>query len=465
MTLPGILSSLVLIAGFLLAVVTLAHLLRQRYTPQSTVAWALAIVLIPYVGVPAYLLLAGRKRQRMIARKPKVRLSQHALQTRHAWDHIEQLLRARDVPPATTGNRLTLSRDGEESYRQLIEVVAGARESLGVTLFILHGDATGLAFIDALIERARAGVAVRLLLDDVGCMRLPQSALRPLLAAGGEVARFMPVWHLRLRRRLDLRNHRKIVVADQQRVWGGGANVGAEYMGPYPSPQRWRDMTFVVEGPAVGPYAELFRQDWEFSSEKTLPPAPDPPGPAPGVAADGGATLQVVPAGPDVAGDPLYDTILAAIFGVRRRLWLVTPYFVPDETLATALALTARRGVDVRIVMPRRSNHPITDLVRGTHLRELQAAGATVHLYGAGMMHAKAMLVDDDLALLGTANFDVRSLFLNYEVGLLVHSAEEVAAVEAWINALLRNTTAGVADVGAARDLVEGVARMAAPLL
>lgn len=219
----------------------------------------------------------------------------------------------------------------------------------------------------------------------------------------------------------------------------------------------------MLEGPATQHYLSIFRSDWQFATGKQLSdPLDHGQTISPTV---GNATVQVVPSGPDVSDDPLYSALVSAFFNAKQRLWIVTPYFVPDETLAQALHLAAHRGVEMQVLIPERSNHRLADLARGPYLRDLQAAGGQVLLYQGGMLHGKALLADDTLAVIGSANFDMRSLFLNYETGLLVYSQAEIQEIHDWIKELASGCRIGVGTVGELRDIGEGVARMMAPML
>jgi cardiolipin synthase len=218
----------------------------------------------------------------------------------------------------------------------------------------------------------------------------------------------------------------------------------------------------VVEGPAVAELAALFRSDWKFATGEDLAPAPRP-GHAPETDADDGPA-QVVASGPDVAGDPLYETLLSLLFSAERRIWVVTPYFVPDEMLARALELAARRGIDVRLLVPRRSNHRSADLARVGFLRQIHDAGGRILLYEPVMLHAKAVVVDD-LAVIGSANMDMRSLFLNYEVALFMYCHDRVEETVSWARGLMADATVGLPSQGWPAELAENVVRLLAPLL
>jgi cardiolipin synthase len=244
-------------------------------------------------------------------------------------------------------------------------------------------------------------------------------------------------------------------------------------MGPPPDQGGWLDLSAAVEGPAVADLEALFISDWAFatgedlSTSSRLTPVPGDRDRQddPFVLCRGTSLAQVVASGPDVAGDPLYETLISLIFAARERIWIVTPYFVPDEMLARALNLAARRGVDVRLIVPARSNHISADLASKSYLRELHEEGGVVLLYQPVMLHAKAVIFDELLAVIGSANMDNRSLFLNYEVALFLYSREEVGAVSAWASRLQADCLRDLPRPGWLRELAENVLRLLSPLL
>ena len=456
------LSHLAWVGGFLLGALLLAHIIRQHRPPASTLAWILFIVMAPYLGVPFYLVFGGRKVKRLARQKANLRREAERDPDKNL-SPLEQLLMAHGVSPADEGNRLSLCETGEASYAALVALIEAAQQRIDLCFFIFHPDRVGRDILQHLIRRAEEGVRVHLLLDGVGSLQTRERFLKPLLEVGGHIAFFNPVLHHPLRGHANLRNHRKLAIADDSCVLAGGANIASEYMGPESEPERWRDLTFIIEGPVVRRFVELFRADWQYASGQepgrrsahTMAPA----------CRAGQARLQVVPSGPDMPGDALYDVLLTAIFGARQRLWLVTPYFIPDDALCRAIILAVHRGVDVRILLPRRSNHRLADIAGRSYLREIQQEGGRVLLYGQGMVHAKAVLVDEDLAILGSANTDMRSLLLNYEVGVLVTSQTEVELVNGWLEKLMQGCEEGVEGVSAIGDVGEGLARLLAPQL
>ena len=449
--------------GFLLALILMAGLLRQRRSPSSTIAWLLAILLMPNVGVPLYIIFGGRKVRRMARRKQPIYHTAGVSPGDETDGPVQRLLASYGVPPPSTENCLELVTSGIEAYERVVELIERARSSIHITTYILGSDKGSKALVECLTRKASQGVAVRVLIDSFGSWRLRRSYLASLVAAGGEVASFMPVLNL-FRGRANLRNHRKLVVVDSRSALTGGMNLAWPYIGPPGSTGLWRDLSVVVDGPAVAELDSLFTSDWTFATgrDPRTGPSLDLVSCATGFEA---TTVQVVASGPDVAGDPLYEALLALIFSARTRIWIVTPYYVPDEMLSRALGLAARRGVDVRLIVPARSNHLSADLARASYVRDLHTAGGRILFYEPVMVHAKAVLFDDRLAVIGSANMDMRSLFLNFEVALFVHSPKQVDQVATWAEALMDRSKPEMPTPGWARELTENVVRLFAPLL
>ena len=333
--------------------------------------------------------------------------------------------------------------------------------------FILGRDVVGKRVVKLLAQRAQEGVKVRLLLDGLGCFRSAGRFCNPIRQAGGEVVKFMPVMPLQTPRSANLRNHRKIAIFDHQVAALGGRNLAIEYMGPHPLKRRWRDLGGVIEGPAVRLLDEIFLADWAFASGQPLARLQkELPAEIPAVA--GTSELQIVASGPDVSGDALYEGILSLVQQAESSVWIVTPYFIPDEVLFRSLLVQARAGIDVRLVVPARSNHPITDLARKYYLRGLQAAGVKVLLYGPGMIHAKMLLVDGETGLFGSANMDLRSLFLNFEIGAVTYSPGEAHAIAEWMKEIFAHSRPMPESPRETRlfpSIGEEIARLLAPLL
>lgn len=453
---------LFLLLGIGLGIVLVVHILLRRQSSSVTLAWLLAIVFLPYIGVPLYLILSGRKVRRTTARKGRLDLSGIELPASEGTGPVRRLLKAYGVPGPCANNAFELLGSGEEACKSLIQLIEEAHSSIYISIYAFNTDPIAEDIRDRLAKKAMQGVDVRLLLDGVGSLHTHRRFFHSLVKAGGRLAYFIPLLHRPFRGRTNLRNHRKIALFDCKRVWSGGRNIGTEYMGPSPTVDRWHDLSFVLHGPAVKHYAEVFRADWEFAAGEVLEPSSAIP--LCDLQSEALAAVQVVPSGPDVPNDALYDAIITTAFNAEQRLWIASPYFVPDQALAQALEITARRGVDVRIIVPARSNYAMADMIRGRYLRSLQQAGAKIYLYLPRMMHAKILLKDDDLVIVGTANMDVRSLFLDYEIAAFFFDTGSIEAVESWINDTFRDCRQGVKDASMLRNLLEAVIHIMAPM-
>jgi cardiolipin synthase len=448
--------------GFVLALILLAHILREKRPPTSTLAWLMAIVFIPYVGVPLYLVFGGRKMLSRADAKPALKPAGGAPAIAPDTGGARLLAPDGGVFPASAANQITLLPEGEQAFQNILDLIRSASRAIHIATFILGKDETGRAILEALALKATQGVGVRLLLDALGSVKISRKYLSPLLSAGGQAAYFMPMIHLPFRGRANLRNHRKMLVCDGRAAVIGGMNLASEYMGPQDFPGRWRDLSLLVEGPVVDDIAGIFRSDWRFASKT---PLHDQLRASPAAAPEPHGVAQLVASGPDVANDSLRNAILTEIFMAKRRIWAVTPYFVPDELLLEALCIAVRRNVDVSIITPKKSNHLLADIVREGYLTRVQDAGAAVRLYEPRMLHAKALLVDDTIAMVGSANMDMRSMLLNYEIALCIYDSEAIAQLESWMRDLMVQSSPRKLQAGGAFGLVESVGRLFAPLL
>lgn len=446
--------------GFILALVLLAHILRQRRSPSSTLSWLMAIVFVPYLGVPLYMIFGGRKTTRMA--KAKKLLPQAATSPVAPEASTKESCIFPWGFPVTRGNKALLITSGPQAFRRIMSLIRGAERTIHITTYILGRDDTGRAILEALAQKAARGVKVYLLLDALGSMPIRQKHLLPLTRAGGKVAFFMPMMHLPFRGRANLRNHRKMVLVDHTRAIVGGMNLAEQYMGPGSENDYWLDFSMQIEGPSVAHIYQVFQSDWHFAADEKLPEIPSEARIPPILP---GYTMQFAASGPDVADDTLREELLAAFFRARQRIWIITPYFIPDDLLFESLCIAAKRGIDLRLVVPARSNHPIADLVREAYLSQLQDSGAEIMLYGPEMMHAKALLIDDRVAVTGSANMDMRSLLLNYEVALCVYSNELIYQFDSWMRAQMAHCRPRKPRTGTTVGILEGIGRLVAPLL
>ena len=303
-----------------------------------------------------------------------------------------------------------------------------------------------------------------MLYDHAGSFSLNTSFLAPLVAAGGEVAAFLPVMRISRHLNLTLRNHRKIVVVDGKIGFAGGINIGEEYLSGSKRRKRWRDTHARIEGPAVLRLQEVFAEDWYFTTHRDLNDARYIPEPE----AKGDELVQVLASGPDHSGEVIHRILFTAITRAERSVLVTTPYLIPDQAMEIALETAALRGVDVRILIPRRSDHRLIDHAARSFLPELLGAGVRVFAYGAGMMHAKTAVVDGVWSTVGSANMDVRSFRLNFEANLVVYGHNLATRLTEVIEADLLNATE-IRNPTAKRHyrqrVIEGACRILAPVL
>ncbi len=456
-----VLDALAAVIGLVIYVAA-SHTLHQRRHPSAAIAWVMGILLVPFLALPLYLAFGTRK---IAATRPALaparRVPSPASQATAAQAQAQRLAQAMGLPDPVPYEELALHADGEQSLTALRRLIAGATQTLEVSTFLFGRDALGDEIGEQLKQRARDGVRVRLLIDGIGVYMgggLPD--LRSLRAAGIEAQAFVSPFRSPRRGRTNLRNHRKMVIADGQHLWCGGRNLAAEYFVGDPSlliPRKaWLDLSFDVRGCLAHQARDLFEQDWAFAGEQKLAENA-PPCPPEAHAAPGEGIAQLVASGPDRADDTIHTLLVAGCFTSQRRILAVTPYFVPDPVLLNAMTLAARRGIAVDLVMPARSNHRLADFVRHRALRELAAAGGRVWLHPE-MLHAKAVVIDDELALAGSANLDGRSLFINYEMMVAFYGDRAVRAFAGWI-ALRKEEAAAYAAQrpGVMREVAEGV--------
>jgi cardiolipin synthase A/B len=403
-------------------------ILLEKRTPTATLAWIFGLAFLPVVGVFVYMFLGPRR----LRRKRLKRLSALQKVTDNAARYfarapdpekrrIAQLMRLaahKDGFPASTVHAVELYTSGAECFRAIIEAIRTATHHVHVEYYIFDPDQTGTLIRDALVERARAGVEVRLLCDAIGSGRLRRPFLAPLIEAGGQFQFFNPIRMERLfgTSRINFRTHRKIVVVDGRIGFTGGINVHDHENADVNGAEAWRDTHLRLEGNAVRGLQRTFLEDWYFACEKACAE----PEYFPEMEA-GPIVTQIVASGPDQDAFAIAKVYFSAIAMARERVWLTTPYFVPDEALLFALATAAQRGVDVHLLLSERTDSRWVDAAGRTYAELLLSQGVKVHLYGPPMIHAKTLIVDQDIAIVGTANFDNRSLRLNFEVMAVVY--------------------------------------------
>ena len=447
----------IVVALGLIVYVGVARALPQRRDPSAAIAWVVALALLPYVVLPLYLMFGSRKlRMRDAPALPPVAPAAAGDdEVASLW--ARRLGRSMGLAPAAPYEALQIHADGREARRAVLDVIDSATRTLDICTFILARDALGDEVSAALRGKAEAGVRVRLLIDGIGAWLGGRLDVERLRGSGVEVVKFVPPFRSILRGRANLRNHRKMVVADDDRLWCGGRNFAAEYFegDPGRGVEAWHDLSFDLRGELVVRAREQFEKDWAYATRRVA----EAPGRAivAAFASTDEPLAQLVPSGPEQVDDTVQALLLSGCFMAQRRILVVTPYFIPDATLLMALTLAARRGVLVDIVLPRRSNHRLADVARHRPLRDLTAAGARVW-FAPFMLHAKVVVIDEQLALAGSANLDLRSLFLNYELMIAFYEPADVQRFALWIE---RERQAAALfeprEPGLLRDLSEGL--------
>ncbi|WP_218574956.1 cardiolipin synthase [Reyranella sp. CPCC 100927] len=443
-------------------------------TAQGTVAWMIALTLVPYVALPLYVVFGHGKFQGYVrARRTRngqlndlmravrpLRASERALDRDTEPPELLALERLAELP-FTRGNKAELLINGEQTFRSIFAGIAEARRYLLVQFYTIHCDGVGTHLKKALIERAQAGVAVYVLYDEIGCEDMPRSYVDELRQHGIFISAFneSKSWFAR-HSRINYRNHRKIVVVDGHTAWVGGLNIGDEYLGKDPALGAWRDTHVRVTGPSVQGCQLSFVEDWHWATGEMLTldwrayhAEPD------------GLPVLVLPTGP---ADTVETCALAfgqMIAAARRRIWIANPYFVPDSHIQAALQLAAFRGVDVRVMIPGKPDHRTTWLASLSYLPDMTAAGVKVYLYEAAVLHQKVCVFDDRLATIGTANFDNRSFRLNFEITLAFLDARFTREVADMLARDFQESREVDADLLASRSLAFRVAVQGARLL
>ena len=447
-TLALLAQALLVVAG----VLTARAALTTARTPQGAAAWVVFLVSFPLLALPAYAIFGGISR---INAGPEDRHGiPESAEPGARLATLAGIARAR----VTDGNEARLLVDGARTFDAIFAAIDAAEREVVVQSYILRPDAVGLALQGRLIAAAERGAKVYVLCDLVGSLFLGFSYVRALRDAGVRI-RGIPGPPRDVRRiGVNYRNHRKCVVVDGRVGFTGGINVGREYLDGGRRFAAWRDTHLRITGPMVGQLRDLFLADWRAVTGEALPPSE----PAPGAGPHRGLVTGTGPTDAMERGSLLWCGLAGLS---RRRLWIATPYLVPHTDLLTALRLASLRGVDVRILIPRPSDNALAWYAGRAYARALADAGIAVHEYLPGFMHQKVVLVDDDLASVGTMNLDIRSALLNFEETALIEDRGFAAEVEAMLSADFAR--ARPVDPRGSLDvrLLAPVARLFGPLL
>jgi cardiolipin synthase len=469
------------LGGALLTVFTITWVLMTKKDATSAVAWCLLVFFLPFLGSLFFLFFGYQHVHRPLKRKRKHHHHYRAVHPGAAaplapkpavgrpgdanWEGVALLAQRFGAQSRTHGNWLELYHEGAPAFEAMFAAIAAARHHIHMEFFIVQPDDLGRRMIGLLAEKARQGVEVRLVYDAMGSRRLHQQHLGILEDAGGRASVFLPLNPFRRRIQINMRNHRKNLVVDGNVAFTGGLNIGDEYLGKVARYGFWRDTHMQIRGPAVAGLQRVFVEDWDFAAGEYLEgdqyfPAADQPGNVP---------MQVIQSGPDQEQNTIREIYFAAIIRARKRLWIASPYFVPDTGLLDALCLAGYCGVDVRLLTQHHPDKWIPYFAARYYLNDVMAAGIKVYQYTKGMLHSKVVLVDGEWASVGSANLDNRSLHLNFELNCLFYEPRVVQELEkTYLNDLevaIQLDKSAFAHRPLSTRMVENACRLLSPVL
>ncbi len=431
-----------LLAFIVLAVVALycaVLAVKNARTPQGSVAWVVFLIAAPYIAVPLFFFLGSFKfKGYLTARRDSHEVISgleglgkqrppSLTENRSIYDALEKIA---DVP-VVSGSDCELLIDGEQTFAAIFDTIQTAKNYVIVQSYIINDDKIGQRLRDILVERAQSGVTVRLIYDAVGCAKLPRSYLQTLKTGGVEVVNAHARGGPKSRFQINFRNHRKTVIVDGEVGFTGGLNMGDEYMGEDPRFGLWRDTHARITGPVVQQLQLIFAEDWHWATRENILAALNwdtKP-------TDGNKDAVLVATGPGDQFDSGSLYFCNLINAAKERLWIASPYFVPENDILTSLKLAAMRGVDVRMLTPEVVDHTIPWLAALAYFDEIMEAGVEVWRYNEGFMHQKVVLVDDLISSIGTTNLDNRSCRLNFEATVVVFDQAMAARTEAMLEA------------------------------
>ncbi len=462
---------------YLLAFVSAVEAVLQGRTSQGTIAWVISLLSFPLIAVPTYLIFGRNKfdgylEKRDAIEKDSLRLiqrtsgsiQQHVVPLTPAASHYASLYQLARMP-ATSGNQVKLLIDGQATFDDIAAGLLRARKYVLFQFYIIRADKLGERLAHILCDKAKHGVKVYLLYDEIGSRPFARSKLlRRLQAAGVQTSAFNTTQGRRNRLQLNFRNHRKVVVVDGQEAWIGGHNVGDEYLGLDKNIGHWRDTHAMFRGPAVLGAELAFATDWRWATNSNVEVNWDF-----NRTSEGNSKVLVLPSDPasvyEEAGLMYHQLITTA----QERIWIASPYFVPDRSIIAAIQLAALRGVDVRILIPDEPDGPVVAMANWSYTKELLQVGVKIYRYAAGFLHQKVVLMDDIMAGVGTANFDNRSFRLNFEITLLVEDIPFARQVETMLEADMRQSIEVLPEDFADKPFwfpaAMGLARLCSPLL
>lgn len=478
----GFIFSHLLFINLILAVIIVFF---QRKDPQSVWTWLLLLYFIPIIGFVFYLLIGtDMHKQKMFRTKEiedhlnnAIRRQEYSLRSRELERRDPEIAEFSDLvmynlevsgAMLTDDNDITIFTDGNEKFDALIEDLRRAERYIHLQYYIIKNDVLFNRIREVLVQKAGEGVEVRVLYDGMGCRSVRKKYWKKLRSQGLKISEFFPATLRRLHLRLNYRNHRKIVVIDGKTAYVGGFNIGKEYIGLDDRFGYWRDTHLRITGTAVTALQMRFALDWNFASKENLLVTDKYYEKEPFVSGQH-CEVQIVSSGPDSRYQNIRDNYLRLIGKAKKSIYIQTPYFIPDEAILSALMIAVRSGIDVNVMIPCKPDHPFVYWATYSYIGDLVMEGAKCYTYNNGFLHAKGMIVDDRVMCYGTANMDIRSFALNFEVNAVVYNEELALAMRRIFDKDLEQSSQITKNLYVGRSLLirlrEQVSRLLSPLL
>lgn len=456
----------------------------ERRNAQNTWTWLMIMLFIPIVGFIGYLFFGQdmRKKKFFYLKKEEENRILEIINEQKQVINNSDLINKDDLLSEyhdlinlnlssennlfTINNKVTVLNNGQEKFPKLIECIKGAKKFIHIQYYIFQGDDLGRTILNLLIEKAKEGVEVKLVYDGMGCIRVKKDFFKELITAGGEVACFFPPFVPYINIRINYRNHRKICVVDGEHGFIGGLNIGDEYLGLSKKFGFWRDTHLYIKGDAINSLELRFLLDFRFASKKDFliedkyfPERKE----------IGKSGIQIVTSGPDSQWCSIRNTYLRMINKAKNSIYIETPYFVPDQSILDALKIASLSGINVKIIIPCKPDHPFVYWASKSYIWELMESGIECYTYNNGFIHSKMLSVDGKVCTVGTANLDIRSFNLNFEVNAVIYDKETTKIIDNYFLEDLKYSTMLTRELYNSRTLIvkikEAISRLLSPIL
>ncbi len=462
--------------GIVLASAALIHLLIHKREPISTISWGLSVILVPLLGPTLYftfgperLIRQASKRKRLISVPPSKLLNQPLNLSVPSPSQTEEnsfFKFTQNIShfPISDGNKVLFLQDPQEALSAMICAIELAKTYIHLEYYIIASDSITEHIFESLISARKRGVEIRILYDSIGSLSLKRFHFKKLKQAGIQISGFLPFSLLPQRINLNFRNHRKILVIDGKTAFTGGSNLGKEYLGK-PWNHQWRDFSIQLWGPVCLQLQEVFREDWTFTTKEDLTHDKYFPSPK----SEGNARIQVLDSGPDTSFKALHRAIFWGITSAENRISMMTPYFIPDTAMLTALEVAALKGVDLKIILPQKNDQRLVKFASRSFYNDLLKSGVKIYEFEPKILHAKLMTIDNNFTLIGSGNMDIRSFRLNFEITLLIQDREVTQQAQNFFDEDLKKsmhiTQEQFTKRGLHREIIENACRILAPIL